>query len=137
MKNESLKAVLLVIGGYSLFSLGDMLSKLLTGMQYSPFQISFAYGLIGMIFLLIFAGRLGGVKASLASPNKKLHLARLVLSAPTQTLNFYAFAHLPMTNVYTVIFMAPFLTAILASLFMADAYRCGHGSASRSVSLVS
>lgn len=100
--------------GFFLFSCCDVLAKKLTHMGQPAVQVSFFYAVIGIVFLLFFARRLGGLRATLQTKNRKLHLARALLQAPTQAMIFYGFSQLPLANAYAVLFLMPFLTAAFA-----------------------
>lgn len=116
--NHVLYAILLSLISYSTYSFGDATGKYLGMQGFSPFQIAFTYSSIAAICLLIFSSRLGGARSVFRTQNRKLHLLRGSLFAPTQALNYFAFSKLPMANVYTVLFMTPFLTTILAHYFL-------------------
>ncbi len=111
---DNLKGILFAITGFFLFSFGDVLAKILRQMDYGAFQISFYYALIACIGLLLLSDKLGGLKKAFHTKNKKLHLLRAILQAPSQALVFYALSQMPMTNVYVIIFLAPFLTTALS-----------------------
>lgn len=100
--------------GFFLFSCCDVFAKKLTHMGHPAYQVSFFYAMIGTIFLLGFSGKLGGLKATLQTQHRKLHLYRALLQAPTQAMIFYGFSQLPLANGYAVLFLMPFLTAALA-----------------------
>jgi len=108
------------IAGYFLFSAGDAMSKHMRQFDYPAVQISFQYSTTAVLVLCLFSGWLGGLKQTLRTRRRGLHLLRGFLAAPTQALNFYAFSKMPMANVYAVIFLAPFLTAALASVFLKE-----------------
>ena len=115
MKNHPVAyAILLSLAAYSSYAFGDAIGKHVAMAGLSPFQISFAYSTIAFLFLLAFSARLGGFRSLLTTKYKKLHIYRALMFAPTQALNYYAFSKLPMANVYTVLFMTPFITTILA-----------------------
>ena len=108
------------IAGYFLFSAGDAMSKHMRQFEYSATQISFQYSTTAVLLLCLFSPWLGGLKRTLQTKRKGLHALRGVLAAPTQALNFFAFSKMPMANAYAVIFLAPFLTAALAAIFLKE-----------------
>jgi len=108
------------IAGYFLFSAGDAMSKHLRQFEYTAAQISFQYSTTAVILLCLCSGWLGGLGRTLRTERKALHLLRGLVAAPTQAFNFYAFSKMPMANVYAVIFLAPFLTAVLAAVFLRE-----------------
>lgn len=91
--------------------------------DYSAPQISCQYALTAIVLLLICSRSLGGLQATLGTVHRRLHLLRGLVSAPTQALNFYAFSKMPMANVYAVIFLTPFLTALLSAWFVREKVR--------------
>lgn len=108
------------VAGYFLFSAGDAMSKHMRQFEYSATQISFQYSTTAVLLLCLFSPWLGGLKRTLQTKRKGLHALRGVLAAPTQALNFFAFSKMPMANAYAVIFLAPFLTAALAAIFLKE-----------------
>ncbi len=113
-RKKTLLGIAFAVTGFFLFSTGDVIAKLLQQMDYGAFQVSFYYSLTACITLLIFSGKLGGLKATLQTKHKRLHFFRSLLQAPSQALIFYAFAHMPLANVYAIIFLSPFITTMLA-----------------------
>ena len=120
IKSPASLGIACAIAGYFLFSAGDAMSKHMRQFEYPAVQISFQYSTTAVLVLCLFSARLGGLRKTLGTKRKGLHLLRGFLAAPTQALNFYAFSKMPMANVYAVIFLAPFLTAALAALFLKE-----------------
>ena len=112
--NNALYGATLAFTGFLFFSIGDAIVKILKPENISPFQVSFIYACCGLIVLLCFSKQLGGLRGTINTKHKKIHFLRALLQAPTQVLNFYAFLHMPLSNAYAVIFLAPFFTALLA-----------------------
>lgn len=106
--------ILLSLIAYASYAFGDAIGKYLTMNGFSPFQISLAYSTTGFAFLLAFSSKLGGLESLFRTKHVKLHIIRALMFAPTQALNYYAFSKMPMANVYTVLFMTPFITTIFA-----------------------
>lgn len=119
-KSSASLGIVCAIAGYFLFSAGDAMSKHMRQFDYPAVQISFQYSTTAVLCLCLFSGWLGGLKKTLGTKRKGMHLLRGFLAAPTQALNFYAFSKMPMANVYAVIFLAPFLTAALAAIFLKE-----------------
>ena len=118
--NDNIKGLLFAFTGFACFSVGDAVSKWLRNEDYSAFQISFLYALLGVLFLLLSSKQLGGLKETLRTKQKLLHGFRALLSAPTQAINFFAFGLIPLANAYAVIFLAPFLTTLLGIFFLKE-----------------
>jgi drug/metabolite transporter (DMT)-like permease len=119
-KNPASLGIAFSIAGYFLFSAGDVMSKYMRQFEYSSAQISFQYSTTAVLVLCLFSPWLGGLGETLRTKRKGLHTLRGFMAAPTQALNFFAFSKMPMANAYAVIFMAPFLTAALAALFLKE-----------------
>ncbi|MBX3422615.1 MAG: DMT family transporter [Pirellulaceae bacterium] len=120
LKSTATLGIACAVAGYFLFSAGDAMSKYMRQFEYTSAQISFQYSTTAVILLCACSGWLGGLKQTLKTERKSLHLLRGLVSAPTQAFNFYAFSKMPMANVYAVIFLTPFLTATLAAMFLKE-----------------
>lgn len=112
--DRTLRGIVFALIGFLLFSIGDVIAKILRQGGYSPFQISFFYALAAGIFLLACSQKLGGLASTLRTSQRKWHLLRAVLAAPTQALVFFAISRMPLSNAYSVVFLAPFLTDVFA-----------------------
>jgi len=119
-KSPASLGIACAIAGYLLFSAGDVMSKHMRQFAYPSVQISFQYSTTAVLVLCLFSRWLGGLKQTLRTKKKGLHTLRGFLAAPTQALNFFAFSKMPMANAYAVIFLAPFLTAALAAIFLKE-----------------
>jgi drug/metabolite transporter (DMT)-like permease len=112
--DRTIKGILFAVVGFFLLSVGGVIAKGLRQVPLASSQISFFYALEATALFLLFSRKLGGLGSTLRTGKRKLHLLRGLLAAPTPVFNFYAFSHLPLSNAYAVIFLAPILTAILA-----------------------
>ncbi len=113
-QNQVITGILFSVAGFALFSTGDAAVKLLSRHDYSVFQITWVFAVIGMIVLLAASPWLGGLRRTIQTSEWKLHLTRAVLSLGNGLLSFYGFSMLQMDKVYTLFFCAPFFTSILA-----------------------
>lgn len=110
------QAAVFALSGFFLFSVTDVIAKFLTG-DISASAIAFWSGLAGFFTLILCAPWLGGLENTLKTQKKKWHALRALLTVFIQIFNFIALKHMPLVNFYTVIFTAPFVTAILATIF--------------------
>jgi drug/metabolite transporter (DMT)-like permease len=120
LRSPATLGIACALAGYFMFSAGDAMSKHMRQFDYPATQISFQYSTTAVLLLCLFSPWLGGLKRTLQTKRKGLHALRGVMAAPTQALNFFAFSKMPMANAYAVIFLAPFLTAALAAIFLKE-----------------
>lgn len=113
------KDALLAAAGFGLFAAGDAAGKTLTGAM-TPFEISFWYGFFSLVCLLLAAPRLGGLRATVRSRKLKWHALRAVLTGIMPPLIFFALQTMPLVNFYTLVFTAPFLSALIAVPFLKE-----------------
>lgn len=116
-----LKGMLLGAAGFFIFSVGDVLIKLET-QKLHLLECTFFALASAILILLALSFRAGGPRTALASRNLGLQLLRAVLMAGEFLLVFYAFTHLPMANVYTLVLLTPVLTVMLAPLVTTDKF---------------
>lgn len=114
-----MRGMLLGLGGFALFTCGDALVKY-SASHYHVFQVGMTSAFTAMVLLLIFSKWLGGVKATFITPKWKLMWARGVILGIQSVCGVYAFANLPFTKAYTLIFVAPFVTALLGIFVLGD-----------------
>ena len=106
--------------GFFLFSFGDVIAKVAQADGIGPFQISFLYASVAIVVLLLVSARLGGVRETLRTRRRGWHALRALFSAPTQALFFFAIGFVPISTAYAAVFLAPFLTALLAIPFLKE-----------------
>lgn len=113
-------AMLLAFIGFSSFAVGDAAYKYLAG--FYPVAVSAFYGaFLAFIILLIFQKPLGGVKNLFKSPDIKWHVLRGFCLSLQFLFLVLAMKALSMTDVYTIIFTAPFFVLILSGIIFRDA----------------
>ena len=106
-------AILLALAGFSLFSIGDCVVKMLGG-HYDTFTIAFYVGL-GVVLLTVAAAPfMGGMRPVLTVPDRKLHILRGALLAVEFYLIVYGFTVMSLAKTYALIFAAPMMTVLLA-----------------------
>lgn len=106
------RGILLAILGFALFSVQDVLIKLLSK-ELSVFQIIF-FGMIFNILPLTFYIALHPNAGEVVIRSPKLMLLRTLAMVITMPAAFYAFSVLPMQIVYAILFSAPIFITLLA-----------------------
>ncbi|MEM7679707.1 MAG: DMT family transporter [Pseudomonadota bacterium] len=107
------KALLLGFFGYGVFVLSDTAVKVLTP-HYSIYQIIAATFVFAGVLFMAFSPWLGGVKSLYDPKNAHLHLIRGIANFFGASLVVYFFSILPLTSVYTAMFLSPFIMALIA-----------------------
>jgi drug/metabolite transporter (DMT)-like permease len=114
-----LRAIVYAIAGFAAWVLCDTFAKLLGGLGVAPFLGVASCGVFGTIAVVLYAGWQGKLR-SLWPRQLKQQLLRSLLGAGSTLTNFIAVKHMPLTMFYIVIFMAPMVIAILASMFLKE-----------------
>jgi drug/metabolite transporter (DMT)-like permease len=117
--NAAVKGPLMLMAGIGLFGILDANSKILAG-EYSAAQAIFLRHatLLMLLFLLRAAVReMGG---PLRTQHPMLHALRAVAMLFSGVLFFIAFRHLPLADGYLVFFTAPFMTLVMAAVFLRE-----------------
>ena len=112
MSQALLKPMLLAFGGFTLWTIGDALIRLLN--DYSPFQIAFITSCFALVFLFALSPVLGGVKRSFAMPKMGLQIGRGLLLAIPSFLSFIVFANLELATAYAILFVVPVMAKIFS-----------------------
>lgn len=109
---SNLKGVLYALAGFGLFATHDVIVKTL-GAQYAPFQIIFFSVLLGFPVVMLMLMR--DTEAGTLIPTHPWWTALRTGSAVvTGMCIFYAFATLPLAQVYAIIFAMPLLITVLS-----------------------
>lgn len=112
--SPTLKAMILAFLGYTAFAWSDASVKFLTERGYSIFQIITIDTTIGVLLLLCFAHKLGGLRSLYDPSNAKIHAARAFLNTVLNIMVVTAFSLMPLATAYTGIFTMPLMAALLA-----------------------
>jgi drug/metabolite transporter (DMT)-like permease len=115
---KALIAILLCVGGWFAFSVCDATSKWLTS-TYSVSQIVFMSSLpitILSAFIIFMKGGLSGFNTL----DLKWHIARAVSVVLTAVFVVNALKTIPLADFYGITFLSPFITALLAALFLKE-----------------
>lgn len=111
--SDRYKAILLGALGYGVFVLSDTAVKTITPF-YSIYQIIAGTFVIAGVLFMLLSPWLGGVKSLRDPRNAHLHLIRGVANFFGASLVVYFFSILPLTSVYTVMFLSPFIMVMIA-----------------------
>lgn len=110
---------LLLMAGIGLFGLLDANSKLLAG-DFPAAQAIFLRHAMLLVLLFLLRGTFGWPGEPLATQHWRLHGLRAV-SMLTAGLSFYvAVRYLTLADAYLIFFTAPFMTLVLAGLFLKE-----------------
>lgn len=115
--------------GFSLYSIGDVFIKFAAEAEYSPFQIGLFINFFFFPLLLVFAQQGGGLRATLQSKKKHMHIFRSFFGLVSFCAMTNGFAELGMAKSYTLIFAAPFIATILSIFFLGEKIRIYRWSA--------
>lgn len=116
------RGALFSLVGFSLFAFGDAGYKYLSG-HYSVYSIIFLASLVALSALLGFAACTCGVREALKTNKLKMHLLRGLLVTAQVILIVIAFGHLSLAKTYAIVFVAPFLAALLSILLLRETIR--------------
>ena len=111
-KNTTFIGIVISIACYFLFSTGDAVVKYL-GATYHSTQIVFFSHVFACIPIMFYLA-LSKSQMGLFPKRPKWVFLRCIAAATSAPSMFYAFTHLPMTEVYVIIFATPALITFLA-----------------------
>ena len=111
-KNTTLLGIVLAIACYFIFSSGDAVVKYL-GATYHSAQIVFFSHLFACVPIMFYLA-LSKSQMGLFPKRPKWVLLRCIAAAASAPSVFYAFTHLPMTEVYVILFVAPAMITLMA-----------------------
>lgn len=121
------KAALLGLAAFGVFAVHDVVMKYL-GQSYGPFQVLFFSGLFG--FPLITLMLIHDTKADNLRPRHLWWgLVRTFALVGSTICVFYAFAHLPMTQTYAILFTTPLMVTVLAVPLLGERVGLHRGAA--------
>lgn len=107
------KAIILAIIGFGAFSISDSCTKWLTE-YYSVFQIIGIKAVFVITMALCLSPWLGGLKRTLRTKKRTVHLLRGLINTILGVTVTVSFSKLPLAQAYTLFFVAPLLTTLLA-----------------------
>lgn len=115
---SNLKAILIVILSFAVFSGTDVLVKLLAE-RLPVAQVTCLVTAFALAFSLL-QGLAGGQARDLLPRFPKLALVRAVLLSADTLLIYYAFSRLPLSDAYLLAFLTPILVAVLAAVLLGE-----------------
>lgn len=113
------KGILLALSGYSAFAVADICAKWLM-QHYTVSQVICIENILAVIFLVMLAPLLGGMKGTFDRKNLKINLCRGALNFTLAMILNYSYKVFPLADVYTMIFTKPFMIALLAFWFFRE-----------------
>ena len=123
-----LRAIAYGLAGYTLWVLSDGFLKLAGQARIPIWQIMEFTSLASMVTIFLAVAAQGRV--SFLRPNRvKGEIFRTLTFVLLAIANVIAFTNLPMTFVYTSVFLAPLLIAVFAARFMGEPLSWRHGFA--------
>ncbi len=126
-QQSSVKAALLSLTGFAVFAVHDLIIKFL-GEGYSPFQIVFFSALFSFPMISLFLMQ-NAQPGTLRPKHPALVIIRACSGSIAALGAFYAFAHLPLAEVYPLLFATPMLITLLAIPVLGETVRLRRGLA--------
>ena len=120
-QSNNFKAIIAMIIAVFSVTLMSVQAKLI-GIDYHPTQITFARGLVVLIFLAPLIYRLGGLNF-LKTKKPVLHLFRSIAGLVGNLMFFFAFQRLPVADVTVISQAVPIFSCILAIIFLNEIIR--------------
>ena len=125
--SDNLRGVMFALTAFAVFSLHDVVIKVL-GNSYSPIQIVFFSVLLSFPLATVMLMR--DSTAGTLIPRHPWWVGLRTLAAVVTGFSiFYAFSHLPLAQVYAMLFAAPLLITILAIPVLGETVRLRRGVA--------
>jgi len=120
-QSNNFKAIIAMIIAVFSVTLMSVQAKLI-GIDYHPTQITFARGLVVLIFLAPLIYRLGGFNF-LKTKKPVLHFFRSIAGLVGNLMFFFAFQRLPVADVTVISQAVPIFSCILAIIFLNEIIR--------------
>ncbi|MGH1456693.1 MAG: DMT family transporter [Alphaproteobacteria bacterium] len=114
--NTTQKGILYALIGFSAFVVSDSCAKWLST-DYEVLQIVGWIYLFALLFGVVFSRSMGGFSNTLKTPKLNIHLWRGLCNFGLAISVVTAFQNMPLTSVYPVLFLAPFIITIFAIPF--------------------
>jgi drug/metabolite transporter (DMT)-like permease len=114
------RGIAFALAGFSLFSFGDLLIKMLADDGFEPPEIAFFLQLFFLPLLLLLSPWIGGIKAALRTDNLWLHALRALCGVLIFFAMITGFKQLGLAMSYTLIFVGPFFAALLSVVFLKE-----------------
>lgn len=118
---DDLRGICFAVFAYLLFTCSDAVIKVLAP-YYSQSQLVFL-NMSGALLMAVPLVLLTGGRRQLRMFRPALHIGRGLIILTMTYCATYAFAHLPMSMTYVIIFLAPLFTVTLANLWLGEPVR--------------
>lgn len=109
----------MLMAGIALFGVLDANSKILSA-EYGAAQAIFLRHATLLLLLFALRAALRDAGGPLGTHHPKLHALRAVSMLFSGVLFFIAFRHLPLADGYLIFFLAPFMTLVMAAVFLRE-----------------
>lgn len=113
------KAIVLTLFAFMAFAVSDGVRKIVV-QDYPLTDILFWQAVSGLVVLLALMPFIGGAKALLDPPNMKYQAGRGVLIAMNTTSSLLAVSVVPIMDAYTIFFLTPFVTSVMAAVLFKE-----------------
>jgi len=120
LRKKDKRGIAFALMGFSLFSFGDLLIKMLADDGFDPPEIAFFLQLFFLPLLLLLSPWIGGIKAALRTDNLWLHALRALCGVLIFFAMITGFKQLGLAMSYTLIFVGPFFAALLSVVFLKE-----------------
>ena len=126
-QHSTLHGALFALLAFGIFATHDVIVKFL-GAHYTPFQIVFFSTLMGfpLVTVMLIGDRTDG---NLRPRHPWWTAARMAAATVTGAAAFYAFATLPLAQVYAILFASPLIITLLAIPILGEKVRLRRGAA--------
>lgn len=111
--NQTTKGIIVALSGFVSFSFADSCAKWL-GQHYEVLDVIFVTYSLSLLLGLVFSPFLGGVQKTLATKKIFIHVGRGVFALAIAMFVVTAMKDISLAAMYTILFLAPFLTTIAA-----------------------
>jgi drug/metabolite transporter (DMT)-like permease len=111
--SNNAKGLILGLISFAVFSVADAGGKWLT-QSYTMPQIVGWEGLFALLCIAACAPFMGGYRLLFQTQRLDLHIGRAVCNLSITALIVLAFAHLQLATIYTLLFISPFISTLLA-----------------------
>ncbi len=116
--DQSLRGIITIVIGISIFSLQDVIIRLLSG-EYSVIQIMYIRALVALGPMAMFVYWEGGF-ATLRKPRAGLQIARGLLQLASYTAYYMGLAAMPIADSTAIFFVAPLFVTLFSIIFLGE-----------------
>ncbi len=116
--DQTIKGIVLVAVGISIFSLQDVIIRLLSG-DYSVLQIMFIRALVALGPMALFVYWEGGF-GTLRTPTFNMQFLRGILQMLSYTSYYMGLAYLPIADSTAIFFIAPLVVTVFSIMFLGE-----------------